>query len=122
VTTLPESNLPASPSIPLSPDVRAAYQNLYDKIQAQLDSTMNADVVEALNAIQPQVDDVLTKDDLYKIEQNTALFNALKQQISDTNNSLAALKAQIASTASHFAMAADIIAAINKVLTLIPAP
>jgi hypothetical protein len=94
---------------------------LYDKIQAEIDGTMDPVALAALNAMQPQVDDVLTKDALYKLSQNTALFAALRQQISDVNNGLQALKAQIASTASHFAMAGDIIAAINKILTLIPA-
>jgi len=120
VTTLPQSNLPVSPTIPLSSDVRAAYQNLYDTIRAELDDTMDLVAIEALNAIQPQVDDVLRKDDLYKLNQDTAVFTALRQQISDTNNSLKTLKAQIASTASHFATAGGIIAAIDKVLTLVP--
>ncbi len=119
MTTLPQDNLPAHPSIPLSPEVKAAYQDLYNKMQAQLDSTMDPVAVAALNAAQPQVEAVLDKNDMYTLNQDTALFTALEKQIGVTNNSLKTLKAQIASTASHFAMAGDIIGAIDKVLALV---
>jgi hypothetical protein len=99
--------------------VRAAYEDLYNKMQAQIDSTMDLAVVEALNISQPQVEAVLTKDDLYKLHADTAVFNALRKQINDTNDGLKTLRDQISSIASHFAMAADILAAIDKVLTLV---
>jgi hypothetical protein len=121
VTTPPVNNLPANLAIPLTPDVRAAYQALYNTIQAQLDSTMDEVAIEALNAWQPEVDQVLRKDDLYKLAANTSNLEALQKQIDYTNQGLKTLQGQISSTASHFAMAADIITAIDKVLTLIPA-
>lgn len=120
MTTPPVGNLPANPSIPLTPDVRAAYEDLYKKIQAELDSTMDATAIEALNAWQPEVDQVLRKDDLYKLTQDTAVFDALLKQINYTNQGLKTFQGQISLTASHFAMAGDIIAAIAKVLTLVP--
>ena len=113
------SNLPSNPTIPLSPDVKAAYQNAYNTMQAQLDSTMDPVAVEALNAAQPQVANVLDKNDMYTLSQDTALFTELQKQIGDTNNSLKALKAQIAATASHFSMAGDILSAIDAVLCLV---
>lgn len=117
--TTPPQNPPGGPSIPLSPEVRAAYQNLYDKMQAALDSTMDLATIEALNAALPGVDEILTKDDMYRMSQDTAIFDALQEQISETNSDLKTLQAQIASIASHFAMAGDILAAISKVLTLV---
>lgn len=113
------NDLPANPSIPLSPDVKAAYKNAYNIMQAQLDSTMDPVAIEALNAAQPQVQSVLDKNDLYTLDQDTAVFTALQKQIGVTNNSLKALKAQIAATASHFTMAADILTAIDAVLALV---
>jgi len=89
-------------------------------MQTVLDRTMDAAVIEALNVSQPQVDQVLRKDDEYKLSADTNIFAALQQQISDTNKGLKTLQDQISSIASHFAMAGDIIAAINKVFTLIP--
>jgi hypothetical protein len=112
--------LPANPAIPLTPEVRAAYQDLYNKIQAQIDSAMDLTALEALNVSQPEVEDVLTKDDLYRLNTDTAVFNALLKQINETNDGLRVLRAQIVSTASHFAMAADILAAIDKALALVP--
>ena len=112
--------LPAAPTIPLTADARAAYVDLYNKIQSAIDSTMDLATVEALNPMLAQVHDVLTKDDLYKISANTAAFNALQQQINSTNTGLQALQGQIASIASHIATAGDILAAITKVLTLLP--
>jgi molybdopterin converting factor small subunit len=120
MATSPLGNLPANPTIPLTPEVRAAYQDLYNKMQAELDGTMDGAVIEALNAWQPQVDQILRKDDEYRLSADTNIFEALQKQISDTNKGLKTLRDQISSIASHFAMAGDIIAAINKVFTLIP--
>jgi len=114
------TNLPANPSIPLSPELKAAYQNAYNTMQAQIDSTMDPVALQALNAAQPQIQSVLDKDALYHLNQNTAAFSELQKQFDAANKSLKTLKAQIAATASHFSMAAEIIAAINGVLSLIP--
>lgn len=113
-------NPPAEPSIPLSAEVKAAYQDLYNKIQAEIDSTMDAVAIETLNPWIADVDQVLTKDAEYKLSQDTAVFAALKTQINSVNQGLKTLRAQIASTASHFATAGAIVGAIDKVLTLIP--
>jgi hypothetical protein len=121
VTTPPVGNLPTNPTIPLTPEVRKAYQDLYNKIQAELDGTMDEAAIEALNAWQPEVDQVLRKDDLCRLSADTAIFGALQKQINYTNQGLKTLRDQISSIASHFAMAADIIAAIDKVLTLVAA-
>ncbi len=81
---------------------------------------MDLATVQALNAWRDEVDQVLTKDDEYKLSADTAIFEALRTQISYTNQGLKTLRGQISSIASHFAMAGDIIAAIDKVLTLVP--
>jgi hypothetical protein len=115
-----QQTLPPNPAIPLAAEVRAAYQDLYNKIQAALDSTMDAATVEALNAWQPEVDQVLTKDDEYKLHKDTEIFEALRTQITYTNAGLKKLRGEIQSIASHFAMAGTIIAAIDKVLGFLP--
>jgi len=119
VTTPPPNIPPAAPAIPLTPEVRAAYQDLYDTMQQAIDSTMDLATVQLMNQWQPQVELVLTKDDEYKLSQDTLIFAALQKQIKDVNNGLAALRTQIASIASHFAMAANIIAAIDKIFNVI---
>jgi septal ring factor EnvC (AmiA/AmiB activator) len=81
---------------------------------------MDLATVQALNQWQPQIDQVLTQDDEYRLSENTAAFSALQKQIKDVNTGLAKLQSQISSIASHFAMAGEVIAAIDKVLSLIP--
>jgi len=119
MATPPVGNLPADPFIPLAADVRAAYQNLYNKIQAGIDSTMDLATIEALNPWRDEVDQVLTKDDEYKLSADTAIFAALQKQIQYTNQGLSKLRAQVSAIASHFALAGDIIGAIDAVLSLV---
>jgi hypothetical protein len=119
VSTTTPANLPASPTIPLADDVRAAYDDLYDKLETEYQA--NPDPV-ARQAIEPQktnVSNILTKDDMCKFAQDTALFQALLTQINATNDGLKTLQAQIAATASHFQTAASIVGAINRVFGLL---
>jgi hypothetical protein len=120
LTTPPLGNIPVSPAIPLTDEVRAAYRDIYDKLEAAIEGTEDAAVLQALNPWVAEVDDILTKDDMYRLQANSAVFDALLQQINYTNIGLKKLQGQVASIASHFAMAGDIIAAIDKVLTLVP--
>jgi len=50
MATPPVDNLPANPTIPLSPEAKAAYQALEETIQAGIDSTMDVAAIQALNA------------------------------------------------------------------------
>ena len=120
MSTLPMSDLPANPSIPLTPEARTAYEDLYKKIQKGIDSTMDLAVIQPLNMWWKEVDQVLTEDDLYKKTKDTEVFDRLQKQINHTNEGLATLKDQISAIASHFALAGEIMAAIEKVLTIIP--
>ena len=120
MTTPPLGNIDASPSIPLTDEVRTSYKNLYDKIQDAIDNNTDVAVLEALNQWQSEVDDILTKDNMYRLHANTGLFNDLLKQIKYTNKGLKTLHDQITAIASHFQQVGDVLAAINKVLTLIP--
>ena len=110
----------AGPAFPLSSAVRGAYQSLYDTLQSALDDTMDAAVVGAINPCLAIIDQMLTKDDLYKLASNTVNLSALKQQIADTNKGLKTLQDQVKAIASHIELAGDIIAGIDKVLTMVP--
>ena len=65
------------------------------------------------------MEQVLTEDRLYTITQDTNIFASLQKQIKTVNDGIAQLRSQIAAIASHFAMAGEIIAAINKILSLV---
>jgi hypothetical protein len=112
--------VPVPPAIPLTDDVRQAYEDLNARMEMAIENTAEVAALEALNRWQGQVDGILEKDAKYRLEANSALFNALLKQITDTNKGLKTLKAQIDAIGSHFAEAGEILAAINKVLTLIP--
>ena len=112
-------NLPAAPTIPLNDDLRAAYVDLYNKLETQYQSTADPTVLEAIGPQRDNVENILTKDDMYKFNQDTALFTALQAQITTTTDGLKTLQMQIQATASHFQTAADILGAVDKVLGLL---
>ncbi|MGD0001434.1 MAG: hypothetical protein ABSE21_15155 [Bryobacteraceae bacterium] len=111
---------PAAPTIPLTDETRAAYEDLNTKIEAMIEATADAAILAALNTSQQDVDDILTKDTQYRLHANTAQFAALLKQINQTNDGLKTLQEQIGATASHIAAAGAVIGAIGKVLTLVP--
>jgi hypothetical protein len=111
---------PPAPAIPLTPELRAAYQDLYNKYETAIENTTDIGALEALNASQLDVDNVLTKDGEYRLAANTALYAALLQQIDSTNVQLKTLQTQICAIANGVSTFADILGAIDKVLTLVP--
>lgn len=112
----PPGNLPA---IPLSDDLRTAYTNLYNLLETEYQSNPDAAAREAIGPQRDNVSNILTKDNMYKFDQDTALFAALQTQISTTSDGLKTLQTQINATASHFKTAASILGAITKVLGLL---
>jgi hypothetical protein len=112
--------VPPPPTIPLSDDARKAYQDLFNSMQEAIEGTTEVAILEALNARQADVDSVLTKDAMYRLHANVALFDALLKQINDTNDELKKLQDQIKSIAAGFDAAGQVLAAISKVLTFIP--
>jgi hypothetical protein len=89
-------------------------------METAIENTTDVAVLGPLNAWQGEVDGILTKDAMYRLHANSELFDALEKQICDTNKGLKTLQEQIEAIASHFAEAGEVLAAINKVLTLVP--
>lgn len=119
MSTPSQGNLPASPAIPLTDELRAAYQALYAQVETAIEGTADVTALEALNTWQGEIDEVLNQDAEYRLNANTDAFNALLKQINYTNTGLKTLQGQIAATASHFATAGNILGAISKVLTIV---
>jgi len=107
-------------AIPLPPEVRAAYQDLYKKYETAIETTADPGALSALNASQTDVDNILTKDSMYRLNANSDLYDALTKQINTTNQGLVDLKKQITSIASGVSTFGDILSAIDKVLSLVP--
>ena len=108
-----------APTIPLTPQVRAAYQDLSSQLETVIEATTNVGDLEVLNASKLNVDNVLTKDNMYRIQQTSALLQALLLQINGTNKELKILQDQILAISNHIAQAAEVLAAISKVLSLV---
>ena len=119
MSTPTTGSLPASPTIPLPDDLRAAYEELYAKLEAQYQGTADPTVLEVVGPARDNVGNILTKDNMYKFNADTALFQALLTEIESTNDNLKALQGQIAATASHFALAGDILGGITKVFSFL---
>jgi hypothetical protein len=117
----PSGGSPAAPAIPLTPVLRAAYEDLYAKYETAIENSTDPGLIEALTASQANVDDTLTLDNMYRLKAITALYNALLQQIDSTNGELKALKTQILAISTGISTFGDILGAINKVLSLLPA-
>lgn len=115
----PSVNPPAAPAIPLSDDLRTAYIDLLSKLENEYQSNPDATAREAIEPQRDNVSNILTKDNMYRFNQDTALFQALQAQISSTTSGLKTLQTQINATASHFQTAASIVGAITKVLGLL---
>lgn len=116
---IPPGNLPVSPTIPLSDDLRTAYETLRDALEAQYQGTADLTVRSAILPQLNNVKNILTKDSMYKIAKDDAIYQALLTQINATNDGLKTLQTQMAATASHFQMADNIVSSIAKVFSLL---
>jgi hypothetical protein len=109
-----------TPTIPLSPDVRASYEAVYAKNQTAIDSTNDFELLKSLNASQLDVGNLLQADDQYRIHADDAQFQAILTQINTTNAGLKALQAKISGIAGGISTFGAVVGAINQVLSLVP--
>ena len=111
---------PTAPTVPLSPEVRTAYQDLYAKNQAAIEGTADFELLTALNASQSDIGGLLSADDQCRLNVDTAQFQAMLTQINTTNGGLKTLQTKIAGIAGGIAKFGAVMGAIDKVLSLIP--
>jgi hypothetical protein len=109
-----------TPTIPLSPDLRASYEAFYANNQAAIDSTNDFDLLKSFNASQLDVGNLLQADDQYRIQADDTQFQAILTQINTTNAGLKALQAKISGIAGGISTFGAVVGAINQVLSLAP--
>ncbi len=114
------AKVPENPEIPLKPDVRAAYEELYAQLETAIESTTDTVLLEKLNPSQQAVGDVINADNQAILQQDTESFGKVLTQIGIANKGIADLKAQIAKIAKDIGMYAGILSGIDKVLSLMP--
>jgi hypothetical protein len=120
VGTTTFAKVPENPEIPLKPDVRAAYEELYAQLETAIESTTDTVLLEKLNPSQQAVGDVINADNQAILQQDTESFGKVLTQIGIANKGIADLKAQIAKIAKDIGMYAGILSGIDKVLSLMP--
>lgn len=120
MSTTAFAKVPENPEIPLKPDVRSAYEELYGRYESAIENTTDTTLLEKLNASQQAVADVIDADNEAILNQNTDTFAAVLQRIGIANKGIADLKTQIATIAKNIGMYAGILSGIDKVLSLVP--
>jgi hypothetical protein len=108
------------PTIPLAPDVLAAYNALYKQYETAIEGTADTTLSEALLTSQLAVAQVIQQNNQYILNQNTAAYAAILKVINNTNQGLSDLQAQIKKIDGDISLYAGIVGGIAKVLTLVP--
>jgi hypothetical protein len=114
------TSTPLPPTLPLSADIRAAYEETYAKNQAAIEGTTDFDLLTTLNASQDDIGGLLSADDAYRIHADSAAFQALLAQIAATNKGLKVLQTKIGGIADDIGKFAMVAGAITKVLSMVP--
>jgi hypothetical protein len=110
---------PGTPTLPLSPALRTAYEQLYDACETASEATADEDLLEGLNDAQLAIGGVLSADNEYRLSQDDAKFQALAGKIDEANDSLTELQGQIAGIAGKIAAIGSVASGIAKVIGLV---
>jgi hypothetical protein len=111
---------PGPPTIPLTPDLLAAYSALYKQYETAIEGTADDTLSASLQASQLAVAQVIQQNNQYILNQNTAAYEAILKVINNTNKGLNDLQAQIKKIDGDISLYAGIVGGIAKVLTLVP--
>jgi hypothetical protein len=118
MSTLPNTPGGATPTLPLSPDARQAYIDLYDKAELAVQATSDATILGSLNDSKDAIGAVLSADNEARLQQDDASFKALQAQLQTANDSLKKLKSDIAGVATQISIFGQVAAGIDKVISL----
>jgi hypothetical protein len=111
----------ATPTIPLTPETRQAYEDLYAKAELAVQATSDGTILGSLNDSKDAIGAVISADNEARLQQDDASFKAVQTAIGTASDALKKLAADIAGVASKIKVFGDVASAINTVLTLISA-
>ena len=120
MSTIRPIQLQGNPEIPLMPDVRTAYEELYAQYETAIENTADAALLEKLNASQLAVAAVINADNQAILNQNTDTFSNVLTQIGIANKGMRQLQADIEKIGKNIGMYAGIVTGITKVLGMVP--
>lgn len=109
----------ATPEIPLSPDVRKMYEDLYAKAELAVQATSDGTILGSLNDTKDAIGAVLSADNEARIAQDDASFKAVAAQIKIANDAMKKLAADIAGVASKIKIFGDVASGIAQLLSFV---
>jgi hypothetical protein len=111
----------ATTTIPLTPETRQAYKDLYAKAELAVQSTSDGTILGSLNDTKDAIGAVLTADNEARLAQDDASFKLVQAQIKVASDAMKKLAADIASVASTIKVFGDVASGISTVLALVSA-
>ena len=111
----------ATPTIPLTPQTRQAYEDLYAKAELAVQATSDGTILGSLNDTKDAIGAVISADNKAQLAQDDASFKAVQTAIGAANDALKKLAGDIAGVASKIKVFGDVAGAINVVLGLVSA-
>lgn len=103
-----------------NPDPGAAYQAAYDALGRAYWDASDIQSKDLIHGTQEAIGDILTAIDGQQLATNTALFIELTPKIKAINVALTQIQTEITKITKNINTAANVIAAINKVMSLFP--
>lgn len=108
---------PAVPPALTNQDTIDAYQDLYNALGRAYWDASDLHSKDTVQGARDAVFDIITQLDEQDLQANTQKFLALLGTVNDTNKALAGIRDQITQITKNINTAANVIAAISKVLS-----
>lgn len=108
------------PTVPLTPDARQSYEDMYALAEAAVQATSDGTILGSLNDSKDAIGAVISADNEARLKQDDASFQALQAQLKIANDALKKLKSDIAGVAAKIGIFGQVASGIAKVLSLVP--
>jgi fumarate hydratase class II len=109
----------ATPTIPLTPETRQAYEDLYKKAELAVQATSDGTILGSLNDTKDAIGAVLSADNEARLAQDDASFKAVQTAIDAASDAMKKLAGDIAGVASKIKVFGDVASGINTVFSLL---
>jgi len=113
-------NTPAIPSLPQNPDIAAAYQQAFDALGTAYWDASDPTSKALIRGTKDAIGDIITVLDEQDLATNTAAFLALTPKMKAINDQLKQIEASINQITKNIDTVSSVLAAANKVLSLLP--
>jgi hypothetical protein len=109
-----------TPPIAQPPDLAMAYEQLYDELGRAYWHATDIESKDLLHGTQAAIGDIITAMDEDELAENTAAFTAMLPKVKAVNDALKEIQDRITRITKDIDTASKVLAAVNKVLTMVP--